>query len=209
MAAWWHRMPARWDPGNCATCDIIVQVPECRISHRAAMHWAGVSRRRDRGGSGGDPLGPSGIVGFFPTWANVLGCSKGSLAKGPRTPHRSTHKFRLQAPPRWHHFLKLWSAVLVGWLEHLAPSFPRSETQLIVQAQGAFRRWSLPQAPRVMQAGDQKPPELVKPQRKRRRKELHQQELCEYYKRLIERYRQAGWEIIFPDGSHGSSAHHP
>ena len=52
--------------------------------------------------------------------------------------------------------------------------------------------------PRVLQACDRAPRKLVKPEGKPQRKEVHKEELCAYYECIIERYRQAGWEIIFP-----------
>ena len=55
--------------------------------------------------------------------------------------------------------------------------------------------------PRVQQSQGREPPALVKPKQKRPEKEIHQKELCEYYEHLIERDVQAGWEVIFPNGS--------
>ena len=50
--------------------------------------------------------------------------------------------------------------------------------------------------PRVQQSQGKVSPALVKPRRKRHKKEIHKKEPCEYYEQLIERYVQAGWEVI-------------
>ena len=114
---------------------------------------------------------------------------------------RSAHKFHIHAPPQWQHFLRIWVEILTGWMEHPNPSFPHTETQLMIQALESLGQGECLRHPRVQQAADRTPPRLVKPQRKRRKKELHKKELCEYYERIIARYAQAGWEIIYTDGS--------
>ena len=52
----------------------------------------------------------------------------------------SAHKFRLHAPPQWKHFVSLWTANLMEWLDHPNPSFPPSETQLMIQAWTALNQ---------------------------------------------------------------------
>ena len=90
----------------------------------------------------------------------------------------SAHRFQIPPPPfpQWNHFLKLWLAVLLGWLEHPNPSLPQTETQPMIHALEALSQGEC----------------LT---------EIHNQELCTYYKRIIARSSQAGGKIIFRDGS--------
>ena len=81
------------------------------------------------------------------------------------------------------------------------PSFPKPEMQLNLQALDPLGNGTCLRHPRVLQADNRALPGLVKPQRKRQHKETHQEELRQYYERLIAGFEQAGWERIFPDGS--------
>ena len=107
--------------------------------------------------------------------------------------------------PPWQQFLKQWRANLSDWVDHPFPSFPKSETQLFLQALDSLSdpNTLTIQHPRVHTAHNSSlpPPTLVAPARKKRRKETHKQELCEYYEQIIQRYVEAGWEVIYPDGS--------
>ena len=63
-------------------------------------------------------LGASSTFSVLPPGTYVMGSCEGQLAAevSAQIPHAR--------PPHWNHFLKLWSVILMGWLEHPNPSSP-------------------------------------------------------------------------------------
>ena len=104
-------------------------------------------------------------------------------------------------PSSWELFLSMWLQVLHRWSSHPQPSLPADETQLLHQAIKQLKETGHLQHPRVQQVGSRSPPKLHRPRRKKRKKELYAAQMAESHKVLVDKYRQAGWEIIYTDGS--------
>ena len=100
----------------------------------------------------------------------------------------------------------MWLQVLQRWSSHPQPTLPADKTQLLHQAVKQLKEAGHLQHPRVQQVGSRSPPKLHRPRRKKQKKELYAAQMAESHKVLVDRYRQAGWEIIY---TAGSSEDHP
>ena len=113
---------------------------------------------------------------------------------------RNLVKFK-STPPTWDIFLACWLRVLQQWAQHPEATMPAQEVRLLHAAVSQLKETGQLIHPRVQGLGSRSPPQLRKPKRKKRKKELQAQQLVQAHNEQVEQYRQAGWDIVYTDGS--------